>query len=149
MTITTTPTATSPIEQNKAVVRDFIQSLFTKGDLTAVETYLADDFVDHDPSFGGTPDSNAMRDASATLRVAFPDWHSDLHLLVGEGDIVVEMFTASGTHTAELMGVAASGRQVALKGINIFRLRDGRIVERWGRLDEVGFNQGLAGAPSA
>ena len=32
----------------------------------------------------------------------------------------------------------ASGRTITLPGINIFRLRDGKIVERWGRLDDLG-----------
>jgi predicted ester cyclase len=81
------------------------------------------------------------------FRGAFPDWHSEVHLLVGEGDIIVERFTASGTHRGEMFGVAASGKVISLPGINIFRIRDGRIVERWGRLDELGlFRQlGLAG----
>ena len=44
------------------------------------------------------------------FRSVFPDWHSDLQLLVAEGDIVVEMFTATGTHTgSEIMGVARVG----------------------------------------
>jgi len=74
------------------------------------------------------------------FRTVFPDWHSELHMLVAEGDIVVELFTASGTHTGgEIMGVAPSGRTVALPGINIFRVRGDRIVERWGRLDDLGF----------
>ena len=46
-------TTSTTLEQNKTVVRDFIDALFTKGDLTAVDTYLADDYVDHDPPFGG------------------------------------------------------------------------------------------------
>jgi len=84
------------------------------------------------------------------FRAVFPDWHSDLHLLVAEDDIVVEMFTASGTHTgAEIMGVAPSGETVTLPGINIFRVRDGRIVERWGRLDRlIGGNTSTARAMS-
>jgi predicted ester cyclase len=78
------------------------------------------------------------------FRSVFPDWHSDLHLLVAEGDIVVELFTASGTHTgSDLMGVAATGQSVRLNGINIFRIEDGRIVERWGRLDDLGLLQQL------
>jgi steroid delta-isomerase-like uncharacterized protein len=126
--------------QNKTIVSDFIGALFTKGDPNAVDDYLAEDFVNHDPPFGASADREGMRSAGAMFRSVFPDWHSELHLVVGEGDIVVELFTASGTHTgAEIMGVAASGRTVALPGINIFRLRDGRIVERWGRLDDLGF----------
>jgi predicted ester cyclase len=50
----------------------------------------------------------------------------------------VEQFTASGTQRGEIMGVPATGRTVTLNGINVFRIRDGRIVERWGRLDDLG-----------
>ncbi len=50
---------------------------------------------------------------------------------------MIELFTASGTQQDEIFGVAASGRTAALPGINVFRVRDGRITERWGRLDEL------------
>ena len=127
-------------EENKAIVSDFIGALFTKGDSNAVDDYLAEDFVNNDPPFGASADREGMRSAGAMFRAVFPDWRSDLQMLVAEGDIVVEMFTATGTHTGtEIMGVAASGQTVTLPGINIFRLRDGRIVERWGRLDDLGF----------
>jgi steroid delta-isomerase-like uncharacterized protein len=130
-------------EQNKRLVSDFIDSLFTKGDLDAVDRYLAPDFVNHDPPFGVTPDREGMRAAGEMMRAAFPDWHSDQHLVVGEGDIVVERFTASGTHRADVLGVPPTGDTVSLEGINIFRVDGGRIVERWGRLDELGFLGGL------
>jgi steroid delta-isomerase-like uncharacterized protein len=127
-------------EENKTIVSDFIGALFTKGDPNAVDDYLAEDFVNNDPPFGASADREGMRSAGAMFRAVFPNWRSDLHMLVAEGDIVVEMFTATGTHTGtDIMGVAASGRTVTLPGINIFRLRDGRIVERWGRLDDLGF----------
>jgi steroid delta-isomerase-like uncharacterized protein len=131
------------IEENKTLVRDFIERLFTKGDLSAVDEYLAPDFVNHDPPFGASADREGMRNAGAMFRAAFPDWHSEPDLLVGEDDIVVEHFTASGHHRGDMMGVASSGREVSLRGINIFRIRDGRILERWGRLDELGLLEQL------
>jgi steroid delta-isomerase-like uncharacterized protein len=135
-------------EQNKITVRDFIDGLFTKGDLGAVDSYLAEDFINHDPPFGVSADRDGMRTAGAMMRAGFPDWHSELHQLIAEGDLVVERFTAGGTQRGEVMGVAPTGRTVSLPGINIFRLRDGRIVERWGRLDDLGLLRQLGLVPA-
>ena len=135
------------ISQNKNIVTSFIDALFTKGDLGAVDEYLAGDYVDHDPPMGEAADREGMRQAGAMFRAAFPDWHSDIGFYVEEGDLVVENFTASGTHQGEIFGVPPSGRTVSLAGINIWRVRDGRIVERWGRLDDLGLMRQLGLAP--
>lgn len=135
------------IEQNKQVVTAFIDALFTRGDLSAVDIYLTEDFVNHDPPIGVGTDREGMRAAGAIFRQACPDWHSDLGHLVGEGDMVVELFTASGTQHGEVMGVPGNGRTLVLKGINVFRLRNGRIAERWGRLDELGLLSQLGLVP--
>ena len=135
------------ISQNKNTVTSFVDALFTKGDLDAIDEYLAEDFVDHDPLLGGPADREGMRTAGAMVRAAFPDWHSDLGFYVEEGDLVVEHFTASGTQQGEFFGVPASGRVVSLPGINIWRVRDGRIVERWGRLDDLGLMRQLGLVP--
>ncbi|HEY4928353.1 MAG TPA: ester cyclase [Acidimicrobiales bacterium] len=135
-------------EQNKATVSRFIDALFTRGDLGAVDEYLAYCFVNNDPPFGASSAREGMRQAASMFRAVFPDWHSDLHLLVAEDDTVVEVFTASGTHTGgDIMGVKASGATVTLGGINVFRLSEGLIVERWGRLDDLGFMQQLGLVP--
>jgi predicted ester cyclase len=47
------------------------------------------------------------------------------------------------------MGIAPTGQTVTLPGINIFRLKDGRIVERWGVLDMLGFMRQLGAIPAA
>ena len=92
------------ISQNKNTVTSFIDALFTKGDLGAVDEYLAENFVDHDPPMGGPANREGMRAAGAVFRAAFPDWHSDLDFLVEEGDLVVENFTASGTQQGRSSG---------------------------------------------
>ena len=135
-------------EQNKKVVTELIDGLFSRGDLGAVDAYLSDEFVNHDPPMGVSPDREGMRTAGAMFRAAFPDWRSELHRLVAEEDIVTEQFTARGTHLGEVMGVAPTGREISLQGINVWRVRDGRITERWGRLDELGFLRQLGVVPS-
>ena len=136
-------------EQNKKVVDQFIQALFTRGDLTAVDDYLAPDFVDHNPTIPGRPgDRESMRSASQMFRAAFPDWHSRIDDLLADGDKVIERFTAGGTHEGPLMHIEPTGRTVTLGGINIFRLNDGKIAERWGILDQFALMQQIESAPS-
>src|ERR1700760_3889889 len=137
------------ISPNKNTVTSFIDALFTKGELGAVDEYLAEDFVDHDPPMGGTPNREGMGQAGGMFPAAFPGWPSGLGFLVAEGDLVFENFPASGTHQGEIFGVPASGRTVSLPGINIWRVRDGRIVGRWGRLDELGLMRQLGLVPQS
>jgi predicted ester cyclase len=133
--------------ENKAIVKEFIDRLFSEGDLSALDDLAAPDYVDHDPPFGGTGTVDGWRAMTTMIRDAFPDWHSDLHALYADGDIVIERFTASGTHKGELFGIAPSATVCSVEGINIFRIADGRIVERWGRLDELGMMRQLGVVP--
>jgi ketosteroid isomerase-like protein len=73
------------VQQNKDTVTAFISAVFTKGDLGAVAGYLAEDFVNHDPPLGVPADREGMRAVAAMFRTAFPDWHSDLGLLIAGG----------------------------------------------------------------
>lgn len=147
-TMTTHLGADHGTTHNKKIVDEFIQALFTRGELDAVDRYLDPAFVNHDPPFPGAPQGpEGMRQAAEMFRAGAPDWHSDLHQLVAEADVVVERFTASGTHTGVLMGVAPTGRRIVLAGINIFRLDGDRIVERWGQLDMLGVLRQLGLAP--
>jgi len=137
------------LTENKALVVAFIQELFTKGDLDAVDRYVDPAFINHDPPLPGAPPGpQGIRLAATTFREALPDWHSDVEQMVAEGDLVVEVFTACGTHRGTLMGVPGTGRRLELHGINVFRIDGGRIVERWGQLDHLGLLQQLGLAPS-
>ena len=130
--------------RNKQIVEEFITALFTDGDLTAVDRYLDPDFISHDPPLPGAPDGpDGMRRAAELFRHAFPDWRSDVQHMIAEDDLVAEHFVAHGTHHGSVMGETPTGHDVVLRGVNIFRIADGKIVERWGRLDDLGLLQQL------
>jgi steroid delta-isomerase-like uncharacterized protein len=138
--------------RNKQIVEEFITALFTDGDLTAVDSYLDPDFINHDPPLPGAPDGpDGMRQAAELFRHAFPDWRSDVQHMIAEDDLVAEHFVAHGTHHGSVMGETPTGHDVVLRGVNIFRIAQDKIVERWGRLDDLGLLQqlGLAQRPGA
>ena len=135
------------LTRNKHLVESFIQELFTKGDLTAIDRYLAPGFVNHDPPFPGAGEgAEGLRVAAEMFRRALPDWRTEADHYIAEGDLVVEHFHASGTRTGALMGVPADGRPLTLRGIQIFRITDDKIVERWGCLDLAALTAQLTGS---
>ncbi|WP_326834938.1 ester cyclase [Amycolatopsis rhabdoformis] len=124
---------TDQLTRNKHLVESLVQELFTQGDLTAVDRYLADDFLNHDPPFPGSPEgAEGLRRAAEVVRSAAPDWRSEADHYVAESDLVVEHFHAYGTRTGELFGAPPDGKKLTLRGIQIFRIAGDKIVERWG-----------------
>ena len=66
---------------------------------------------------------------------------------MAEGDRVAYLGTISGINDGELFGFPATGKRMSVRGINFFRLKDGQIVERWGRSTSSGSCSSLAWRP--
>jgi predicted ester cyclase len=60
---------------------------------------------------------------------------------------VVAYWTNTGTHQAEFMGIPPTGRTVTISGIDIHRLRDGRMAEHWHVIEELQMLQQLGVIP--
>jgi predicted ester cyclase len=67
--------------------------------------------------------------------------------MVAEGDMVVTRWRARGTHRGELMGIAPTGKEVAIKGIDVLRIAGGRMVERWAEYNDLELMQQLGVVP--
>ena len=71
--------------------------------------------------------------------------HDDM---IAEGDKVVIRVAARGTHKGEYQGIAATGRQVMVPGVDIYRIAGGKFIELWACLDTLGLMQQLGVIPS-
>src|SRR4030065_2294667 len=78
---------------------------------------------------------------------AFPDLHITTDLLVAEGDKVTKVWTANSTHNGEFLGIPATGNRIVIKGIEVFRIADGKIAEVWVNMDNLGMLQQLGVIP--
>ena len=67
--------------------------------------------------------------------------------MIAEGDKVVVSWAVQGTQRGRFMDVPPTGKQVTLTGINIYRLRDGKIVERWAEEDGLSLLHQLGALP--
>ena len=68
---------------------------------------------------------------------AFPDYHEQLHELIGEGASVVARVTISGTQAGPWGILPASGKRVEFDEIVILEFRDGKVIRQRGVADHV------------
>jgi steroid delta-isomerase-like uncharacterized protein len=127
-------------EQNKAIVRHYVDEVANRRNLAAIDELIAADYLHH--SYRGISLERRgpafVRDDVAALSAIFAEVYWSIEDLIAEGDRVVYRWTAQGVHQGEYMGIAATGKAVTMTGITILRIEHGKIAERWGSADQLG-----------
>lgn len=126
-------------EENKAVVRRWAEELWNQGNLAVADEIYGPQVLIHEPE-RDTPDRGGpmmVKQRHGWLISALPDFQITIEDLLAEGDKVMVRWTGRGTHQGELLGVPPTGKQVTVSGINVMRIEDGKIVERWGITDDL------------
>lgn len=122
-----------PHADPKDVVRRFNQDVIERGDRAAFDTLISPAFVNRTAPPGTSDGADGMWNTfEHVLRPALSDLRVEIHDQVAEGAKVTSRKTIRGRHTGPLMGVAATGREVAIDVIDIVRVEDGRYAEHWG-----------------
>jgi len=120
---------------HKALIRRSLDEIHNRGNLAAVEEFIHPDHVRHtNQTTGGGRDFHGpegFRQAVRAFRQAFSRIHFAEDGLFADGDVVILRWTFRGTHTGEFNGIAPTGRSVTATGVDILRIADGKIVERW------------------
>lgn len=129
------------LEQNKAIVRDYLDIVVNQGNLAAFDRFFSADVVFND--------SRELRQLLARMQAvnrAFPDHRLTIEDQVADGDKVVTRVTFRGTHEGEFNGIAPTGRQLQYSGIAIDRIADGKVVEMWHVASPLGLLQQISAA---
>jgi steroid delta-isomerase-like uncharacterized protein len=123
--------------------------VFNEGRLELIDELLADDFVEHAQLPPGVPPGReGLRIIVQALRSAFPDFRYEILLQFQDGDHHIGMIRASGTMTGEFMGMPPSGKSASWDEVHIGRMADGKLLEHWAVIDQLGMLQQLGFAPS-
>jgi predicted ester cyclase len=131
------------LEINKAIAERFCQEVWGKGDLRVADEILALDLVDHNGVPGQGPGREGHKDVLRMFRGAFPNLSFTTDDVIAEGDKVVLRYTAFGTHQGDLMGIPPTQKRITMEGIEILRIVEGRIIERWSYDNELSVMQQL------
>ncbi len=114
------------------------------GNTEVVHEVFAENVVDHDPAPDQGSGPEGFHDFFKALTSAFPDAKIEPQQLVADDDHVAVAYTLTGTHEGEFHGIAPTGKEIEVRGLQIARFEDAKIVERWGSTDELGILRQLA-----
>ena len=123
-------------ELNKQVVRDYFQKCWNENNLDAGYDLIKKDYEWH--LEGGEAWGTALegwRVGVGAYLKAFPDCHWVEKQMLAEGDLVCVRHVWTATHSAEWMGVPASGKKVEVANFDLYRLEDGKLAEHWDLVD--------------
>src|SRR5918997_1445617 len=125
-------------QDNEALVRRLFEEVWAKGNVAAVDKFMAADYVEHTEHAvppGSRPGRDSVKQRVALYHEAFPDAKVTVHDIFGRGDRVAYRWSGGGTHLGEWAGLSPTGLHMTIRGITILRIAGGRCVEGWASID--------------
>jgi steroid delta-isomerase-like uncharacterized protein len=126
----------------KALSNRFVEEIFHRRNLDAIDELFTADAVIHDPGLE-LKGPEAIRPGVRSLLGAFPDLRITVEDQIAEGDRVAVRYRGEGTHRGEWRGIPATGKRISYTGILIQRFEGGKIAEFWAQPDLLGLLQQL------
>ena len=133
-------------EENKAVVLRYIEEVWNRHNLDAIDGLVSPDYLNHAARTAEYQRSGARRAVQWLLSV-FPDHRFEVEDAAADGETVALRGTMAGTHEGELEGIAPTGKRVVAQQSHWFRVVDGKLAEHWAVRDDLSMVQQLGLMP--
>ena len=132
---------------NDAVVRRVFDEAWNQKKINIIDETHASGYAFHDPASPGIDSPEAYKGFLNTYHNGFPDTHFTVEEVICSGENVVVRFSITSTHTGELRGIPPSNKKIAITGISVFRMANGKIAEEWCNWDTLGMLQQIGVIP--
>jgi len=119
------------LNENKALIKRLFEEEINQKKLETLESMVTPDYISHNDSV--SPLSNVQQGTKFLTSVfaAFPDTQVIIEDIIAEADKVVVRNTWRGTFRGPWMGITPTGKSVTWTGIVMWRIKNGKIAERW------------------
>jgi uncharacterized protein YbjT (DUF2867 family)/predicted ester cyclase len=125
-------------ERNKEIVHYFYEHVFTEGHYEKLADIMDENFEDHGEALFGSPHGRAMLEGGiAAMNKLFPVKAVHIEEILAEGDMVGVRGVMTLVHSTAWLGVEPTGKELRWNGLSMFRLKDGKIVERYFNSDSL------------
>jgi len=138
------------LEEKKTIARRCLEAISEK-DFSVIDQLYDPGYVRHDPDSPQVRNREEYRKYLQGLCTVFPDLHFTVDDVFAENDQVVCRFSITGTHAYPWRGLPATGKSVALTGINISKITENKVVEDWFNTDifSLALQLGLIPTPAS
>ncbi|TAH40971.1 MAG: hypothetical protein EYC69_09665 [Bacteroidetes bacterium] len=135
------------VQANKLLL-GYIYKMFETGDIDQIHKFVHVDMMEH------TPDPlivqtgiEGLKELIRVNHIAFPDLKIKVYNISGEGDFIYAHFNWAATNTGPIRSAEPTMRSVNIDGVDIIKVKDGKIVEHWGYWDALKFLNQMGQAP--
>jgi predicted ester cyclase len=125
------------VEQNK-IMAERLPVELSKGNLAVLDEVIDPKAVDHAVPPGMPQTREGTKLFFTGFRAAFPDLSFKIEDTIAEGDYVVQRVIGTGTMKAPFQGMSPSGKSAKWEEIHIVRFANGKVVEHWANVDQLG-----------
>lgn len=135
---------------SEALVTQFIEDVWSQGDLETADEIVAEDYVEHDPALPEPIHGReAFKENVAGFREALAGLEKDIEEIIVDDDSVAVHYTFVGTHEAELWGTEPTGQRVTQDGVFFFEIDDNQITEATHLWNAYGLLQEIDAIPES
>ena len=123
---------------NKTIVRRYYEELLNTGDISNIENYITDDYEEVHDGVRYKLGINGAREHIIGVRQVYPDIKLTIENQISEGEWVASIYSVTGTFKNEWLGITPTGEKITYTGVNVDRLKDGKIIEHGGAANLLG-----------
>jgi len=132
-------------DENKALVRRWIEEGFNRQNLAVVDELIAEQFSVNGQTIG----RDGLRMSMSRHLMGFPDLRVTIDDILAEGSKVGVWYTAEGTHRGEFEGIPATGKRVKWSGFDLLTVEHGKITQARFISDFFGLMMQLGAKPQS
>lgn len=139
--------ANRQVKENINMYTSVWDDVLNKGNLDAIDANFADDYV-LTTTAGTITGIEAAKAHYGTYLTAVSDIEFIVDDIYGQGNTVIKQWTFKGKHTGDLFGIPATGKNIALQGVSIAQIVNGKIASDTDFADDLGLMTTLGVLPT-
>ena len=120
------------LKKNKKLISKYINEIINTGNVDLIDNFIAPDYSEIHDGKRYPIGIDGATEHILGVRKTYPDLKLTIDNQIAEGEWVATCITAIGTHKGEWSGIKPTGKILKYTGVNIDRIKNGKIIEHGG-----------------